>query len=68
MNESIGNTALRGVREIREFTRRSWGTIETWIRKQKFPARQINGVWESDKALITKWKHDQIKKGKTEEI
>jgi len=51
---------LIGKREIRAYVRRSWKTIAEWIITKNFPARKIDGVWESDTGLISEWKRNQI--------
>jgi len=52
--------ALVGKREIQVYVRRSWQTIAAWIRTEGFPARKINGVWESDTALVDAWRRNRI--------
>ena len=54
---------LTGKKEICNFVRRSWNTIEEWILKLGFPAKKINGIWESDSELITLWRRKQITGG-----
>ncbi|MDD5643281.1 MAG: hypothetical protein PHX53_16635 [Syntrophales bacterium] len=51
---------LTGKKNICNFLGRSWDTVERWIREREFPARKIDGVWESDSALITEWRRNQI--------
>lgn len=53
------NTALCGRDEIETYTRRSWKVIKKWLKKG-FPAKKIDGQWESDTELITRWRRDQI--------
>jgi len=51
---------LVGKKEIYTFVRRSWKTIQEWLDTRGFPAKKINGVWESDGELITQWCRRQI--------
>jgi len=51
---------LVGKKEICNFVRRSWKTIQEWLDTRGFPAKKINGVWESDGELITQWRRRQI--------
>lgn len=39
---------------------RGWDTIQKWIKEDNFPARKIDGRWESDMALIATWRRDMI--------
>lgn len=55
-------TYLSGQKEIKTYVHRSWVTIKAWIKHQGFPARKIDGQWESDKKLIDEWRRDQILK------
>jgi hypothetical protein len=52
---------LSGKKTICNFLGRSWLTVERWIREKNFPARKIDGVWESDSELITEWRRSLIK-------
>ena len=54
---------LTGKKNICNFLGRSWDTVERWIREKGFPARKIDGVWESDSELITNWRRSQINGG-----
>ena len=54
---------LTGKKNICNFLGRSWDTVERWIREEGFPARKIDGVWESDSELITNWRRSQINGG-----
>ncbi len=54
------NKNLSGIKEIVAYTRRSWGTVKIWIRDDKFPAKRIDGVWESMTDLVDKWKTEKI--------
>lgn len=58
---------LTGKKNICNFMGRSWDTVERWIRDREFPARKIDGIWESDSELITAWRRRQINGG-TEEV
>ncbi|MBU0995804.1 MAG: hypothetical protein KJ737_25190 [Proteobacteria bacterium] len=53
---------LTGSKEITEFVGRSWKIIYRWIQEKDFPAKKIDGVWESDTELILQWRTDQIMK------
>jgi len=52
MNEG---TLLLGKEEICGYARRGWEKIEIWIKKKRFPAKKIDGKWQSDKVLIDQW-------------
>ena len=56
----IDTAALFGRKQIQTFTHRSWPVIRKWIAEENFPARKIDGVWESDKGLIRAWKLSKI--------
>ena len=47
---------LIGTKEISDYTGRSWPTIARWIREEGFPAKKMEGVWESNKDLIDEWR------------
>ena len=51
---------ISGKKNICNFLGRSWDTVERWIREREFPARKIDGIWESDSELITEWRRSQI--------
>ena len=53
---------LVGKKEITTYCRRSWTTIRAWIKTENFPAKKMDGVWESDVRLIDEWKMEKIKK------
>jgi hypothetical protein len=53
--------SLVGKKEIVAYVRRSWMTIRRWILEDNFPARKIDGVWESDAVLVDDWKRSKIK-------
>jgi hypothetical protein len=53
--------SLVGKKEITAYVRRSWMTIRKWIMEDSFPARKIDGVWESDTSLVDDWKKAKIK-------
>lgn len=53
-------TMLCGRDEIEKYTRRSWKIIQKWLRHHRFPAKKIDGQWESDTMLIDDWRRDQI--------
>lgn len=54
------STILVGKKSICSFVERSWPTVYAWIRTKRFPARKIDGVWESDTELIINWRRNQI--------
>ena len=53
-------TGLSGMKEICSHMNRSEATVLKMIRESDFPAIKIGGVWESDKALVEKWRKEQI--------
>jgi hypothetical protein len=55
---------LTGKKAICNFVGRSWGTVELWILHRGFPAQLLNGIWESDSELITKWRRRQVANGR----
>jgi hypothetical protein len=56
------NKNLTGRKEILVYTRRSWEIVWKWIKKEDFPARKLDGVWESSTDLIDEWKRGKITK------
>jgi hypothetical protein len=52
--------SLTGKKEISKYAKRSWQTVFKWIQEDKFPARKIDGIWESDAELIDLWKKEKI--------
>ena len=56
------NKNLTGTKEIHDYVRRSWETIERWIKEEGFPAKKLDGVWESSTDLIDEWKREKIGK------
>ena len=55
-------TILIGRKMIMSFVGRSWATIMMWVKQRNFPARKIDGVWESDTDLIIEWRKKEIQK------
>lgn len=53
-------TSLTGKKMIMAYVGRSWKIIMVWINERNFPARKIDGVWESDIDLIDKWLRSEI--------
>ena len=53
---------LTGKKVITAYVGRSWTTIMLWVRERSFPARKINGIWESDSDLIIEWRKKEIQK------
>ena len=47
---------LSGKRAICQFCGRGWTTVQGWITNKGFPAKMIDGIWESDADLITAWR------------
>lgn len=58
--EKKNSTALIGTAEISDYTRRSWVVIARWIEKHGFPAKKMEGVWESDTESIDRWRREQL--------
>lgn len=56
----MATKSLTGIKQITVYTQRSWGTIQLWIENDKFPARKLDGVWESMPELIDEWKRNRI--------
>lgn len=56
------NEILVGKKAICAFCGRSWQVVKGWIEREGFPAKKMEGVWESDKDLISSWRKDQILK------
>jgi hypothetical protein len=57
-----GQTILTGKKMICAYMGRSWRMIQKWIEERSFPARKIDGVWESDTDLIIRWRKKEIQK------
>lgn len=53
-------TALVGRKDICRHCKRSWATIRAWIRDEAFPAKRIEGIWESDTLLVDEWRRTRI--------
>lgn len=51
---------LTGRKQIQLFVGRDWRLIMRWVSCMGFPARKIDGIWESDSDLIVAWRKDQI--------
>ncbi len=54
------NRILTGVKEISNHTKRSWNTIDTWIKRKHFPAKKLDGVWMASSQRIDIWIQEQI--------
>ena len=52
---------LSGLKEISIYSDRPWKVIRKWIREKRFPARKIDGRWESYKGLVDQWFEEQIR-------
>ncbi len=61
------STVLIGRKSIADYCNRSWKMIRRWIEEKDFPARKIDGVWESDGELIDRWRKRMILSGKEED-
>ncbi|MGA1846897.1 hypothetical protein [Deferribacter abyssi] len=53
-------TILVGMKAIRQYVGRSEATVLKWIKEDGFPAKKVDGVWESDTVLIEKWRRKMI--------
>jgi len=51
---------LTGQKDIQHFVGRAWNIIYRWIKHKGFPARKIDGRWESDSDMIIEWRKRQI--------
>lgn len=60
--EKTTNSGLVGLKEIAAFYGCSQKRILELIRSESFPAVKICGTWESDKALIEKWRRKKIRR------
>lgn len=58
-NESNGN-ALIGIENIRKHYPRSESTIMDLIFNAGFPAKKVNGRWESNKKSIDRWQQKRV--------
>lgn len=57
---AMGRKCLVGKKEICGYARRSWLTVRRWIKENKFPAKKIDGIWESSTDLVDEWKEKRI--------
>ena len=57
-------TILVGMKAIRQYVGRSEATVLKWIKNDGFPAKKVDGVWESDTVLIEKWRRKMIEQRK----
>jgi hypothetical protein len=53
-------TALTGLKEISQYTRRGKEVVKRLVRLHRFPAVVIEGQWQSDTELIDRWVKAQI--------
>lgn len=61
----MADNLLTGRKRIQAFVGRSWQTVLRWIDEEGFPARKLDGIWESDVELVLEWRQKQIlKEGK----
>ena len=51
---------LSGMNEIQAYVKRDARVIRRWIKKKGFPAKKIDGRWESDTGMVTEWRRDRI--------
>ena len=58
--EWIMTKILSGQKQIQNFVGRRWDIIIRWITKRGFPAKKIDGIWESDTDMILEWRRGQI--------
>lgn len=54
------STVLSGKKRICVFCGRSWQTVKRWIMEEGFPARKIDGIWETDSDLVIEWRRGKI--------
>ncbi|MEW5734019.1 MAG: hypothetical protein AB1921_04140 [Thermodesulfobacteriota bacterium] len=54
------NTGLCGMKDLVRYTGRDKRTVLKWIREHGFPARRLDGRWESDTVLIDEWRRKRI--------
>ena len=47
---------LTGMKEICKYVSRSEATVLNWIRDEEFPAKKLDGIWESHTAKIDDWR------------
>jgi predicted DNA-binding transcriptional regulator AlpA len=47
---------LTGMKEICKYVSRSEATVLNWIRDEEFPAKKLDGIWESHTAKIDAWR------------
>jgi len=47
---------LTGMKEICKYVSRSESTVINWIRDEDFPAKKIDGIWESHTGMIDSWR------------
>lgn len=58
------DTWLSGMDEISDYFNRSSPTILKLIKNSGFPAKKLNGVWESSTTLIDNWRDEFFVRGK----
>jgi hypothetical protein len=56
------NGVLTGMKEICVFMNRSENSVLTLIRREGFPAKKIQGIWYSDRALIKAWADQMLER------
>ena len=59
-NEFRASKVLRGKESICEYTKRGWSIIERRINEDGFPAKKIDGFWESHTDAIDGWYMQQL--------
>ena len=52
---------LVGMEQIAKYVRRSPATVLAWVQERGFPARKIDGRWESSVSLVDDWRAQQIR-------
>ncbi len=55
------DTSLAGMTAICKYAKKTEVTVLKWIMERGFPAKKLDGTWQSDKILIDNWLRRQIK-------
>lgn len=64
MHDGQKDSALVGLKDISAYAKVSVSTLRKLIARESFPAGKIGGGWQSDKALIDRWRLDRVQKAK----
>jgi hypothetical protein len=51
----VSGRFLKGMKEIKDYVRRSESTVMDWIQNENFPAKKIDHAWESHTGKIDEW-------------